>query len=114
MLIGGLLVSAAMVLVAQNRRLSEEAIRRAQKIGEVKAFNADFGFIVTNAGTYRRVNSGMRLGVRRKGKLVIIAIVETTTGYTSTCGLIGYIPPTEPKTNAPKVGDEIIFYPPRR
>ncbi|MEM1295429.1 MAG: hypothetical protein AAGH89_08685 [Verrucomicrobiota bacterium] len=108
-----MLVSAATLLFAQTRKPSEEAIRNAPKIGEVRAFNKDFGFVVVNAGTKRAVKTRMRLGIRRSGKLVIIAIVETVTPETSTCGLLGYIPPTEPTTNAPRVGDEVIFYPPK-
>ncbi len=112
-LIAGLLVSAATLLVAQTRKPSEAEVRNAPKIGEVRAFNKDFGFIVVDAGSNRGVKPRMQLGVRRSGKLVIIAIVETVTGETATCGLLGYIPPTEPTTNAPRVGDDVIAYPPK-
>lgn len=113
MLIAALLVSAASLLVAQSRKPTEAEVRNAPKIGEVRAFNKDFGFVVIDAGSNKGVKPRMRLGIRRSGKLVIVAIVETLTEDTATCGLIGYIPPTEPTTNAPRIGDDVIFYPPK-
>ncbi len=109
----GLLISAATFLFAQVRQTNESGVSDAPKIGSVKAFNADFGFVIVAITSGDQLVPGKRLGIRRKGELVIIAIVETTEGNTATCGLLGYIPPTEPNSNAPRIGDDIIFYPPK-
>lgn len=93
---------------AQTAGISQAYVRSAKAIGKVKAVNKGFGFVITSAGS-THVRKPGKIIIRRQGRLLVVAEIEDVTGETSTAVLVDYIP-DGPKSNLPKVGDEVIPY----
>lgn len=118
-----LAISAALAIfaifgpaAAQDSRgpitIDPEALAKAPAIGKVVAYNGDWGFAVINAGTKKGVKEGTRLAIRRRGKVVIIGIVEDVSANQSSIGFVD-LRPYGRDANRPHLGDEAFIYPPR-
>ncbi|MFT5469006.1 MAG: hypothetical protein ACI8UO_004120 [Verrucomicrobiales bacterium] len=90
-----------------------ELLANAPAIGKVIAYNGNWGFAVTNAGSSKGIKVGNHFAVRRKGRVIIIGIVEDVSKNQSSIGFLD-LRLNGADTNRPHLGDEIIIYPPKR